>query len=267
MVEDGGLGGAGCRAVVVRRDGVQQFGSHRGIEITAPLLDQPEPQVDMSEQASFVRLSEHRPAFQLARPADVVQQGRSEEQVGAEPRVELRRLPAQGRHADGVFQQAARIAVVAVGAGGRERSQRGAKPVVAEKGTDDAGEAGVRDLGGEELEKAVQLVGVPAQRRDECCGIRVGRRFQRAHLHLETPAEALDAAQDAHGVALREASVEELDVIPDAGVDLAARVDELEREVRGAAPRSFLVLAGHRVHALDGPVLDQFRDGGHGLRV
>ena len=39
----------------------------------------------------------------------------------------------------------------------------------------------------------------------------------------------LDAPEHAHGIALREAAVEELDVFPDTTFDPAARVDELER--------------------------------------
>ena len=67
-------------------------------------------------------------------------------------------------------------------------------------------------------------------------------RLERAHVELEPVAEALDAAEHAHRVALAEAPVEQLDVVPDARVDAAARVDELEREVRRAALRPQLRL-------------------------
>ena len=59
--------------------------------------------------------------------------------------------------------------------------------------------------------------------------------LERAHLELQPVAEALDAAEHAHRVALAEARVEQLDVGPDARLDAAARVDELQREVRRAA--------------------------------
>ena len=121
----------------------------------------------------------------------------------------------------------------------------------------------MRDLGGEELEEAVELVGVAPQRRNERRRIGVRGGLERAHLHLQAAAEALDPAEHAHGVALREAPVEQLDVVPDARVDPAARVDELQCEIRSAVPRPPPVLARHRVHAFDGPVLDQLGDRGH----
>ena len=84
------------------------------------------------------------------------------------------------------------------------------------------------DLGREELEKAVELVGIAAQRRHERCRVGVGRRLERANLHLQAAAEALHPAEHPDGVTLGETLVEELDVVPDAGVDAAARVDELQ---------------------------------------
>ena len=70
MVEDGRLGCAGRAGVVVAGDRVQQLGG------SAELLEQPEPEVDVPEQASLVgRREDGRPA-QLARPADVVDEGR-----------------------------------------------------------------------------------------------------------------------------------------------------------------------------------------------
>ena len=101
-------------------------------------------------------------------------------------------------------------------------------------------------------------------RRRQLRRVGVLGRLERAHLHLELAAEALDAAEDAHGVALGEARVEQLDVVPDARLDPAARVDELEREVRRAGPRSPPLLPRDREHALDGPVLGELGDGGHG---
>jgi len=72
-----------------------------------------------------------------------------------------------------------------------------------------------------------------------------------------------DAPEHAHCVAFAETAVEELDVVPDAGRDPAARVDELEREVRRAVLRPQPLLLRDRVHALERPVLLQLRDRGH----
>ena len=108
----------------------------------------------------------------------------------------------------------------------------------------------MRDLAGEELEEAVELVGVAAQPRREPGRVGV-RGLDRADLELQPVVEALDAAEHAHGVALGEAAVEQLDVVPDPPLDPAGRVDELEREVGRALPGRAPLLARDRVDALD----------------
>jgi 3'-5' exoribonuclease len=87
----------------------------------------------------------------------------------------------------------------------------------------------VRELRGQELEEAFQLVGVAPQGGGEPGRIGVRRRLDRPHVELQPVAEALDAAEHAHRVAFAEASVEQLDVVPDPRVDAAGRIDELER--------------------------------------
>ena len=54
----------------------------------------------------------------------------------------------------------------------------------------------MRELRGEELEEALELVGVAAHRRRELGGIGLGR-LDRPHLELEPSVEALDAAEHA----------------------------------------------------------------------
>ena len=124
----------------------------------------------------------------------------------------------------------------------------------------------MRDLGREEVEEPVELVGVPPHRGRERRRVDVGR-LDRPHLHLEATVEPLHPPEDADGVALGEAPVEQLDVVPHATLDPPARVDELDGEVRLAAPRREPPLAGDRVDAVDGPVLDELRDRRHGLSL
>ena len=50
-----------------------------------------------------------------------MQQGGGQEQVAAQPGMELCGLPAERRDADGVLEQPTRVAVVAVRAGGRQQ--------------------------------------------------------------------------------------------------------------------------------------------------
>ena len=54
VIEDGRLGGAGGVAVVVRRDCVQELGERVAVEPGRALLDQPQAQVDVAEQASLL---------------------------------------------------------------------------------------------------------------------------------------------------------------------------------------------------------------------
>ena len=127
--------------------------------------------MDVAEESSLVRRSERRAWTKLADPADVVQERRGQHDVVAEPQLELCRLSAQRRHADRVLEEASRVAVVPV----RGRGGQGAKGLsdgrIANERVDDGGKALVRDFGGEELEEAVELVGIAAKGRGERRGI------------------------------------------------------------------------------------------------
>ena len=129
----------------------------------------------------------------------------------------------------------------------------GGQVALGEHGADGRGEPGVGDLVDEKLEEPGELLGVATGRGSERRRIDVGR-LERPHVELEPVAEALDAAEHADGVAFAEAPVEQLDVVPDARGDAAARIDELEGEIRRA------VLRPHGVDALDDPVLRKLRD-------
>ena len=120
----------------------------------------------------------------------------------------------------------------------------------------------MRELAGEELEEAVQLVRVAAHPRREAGRILVGG-LDRADLELQPVVEALDAPEHAHGVALGEAAVQQLDVLPDPRLDPAGRVDQLEHQVRRALPRRPPLLAGDGVDAFDRAVGGQLGDGAH----
>ena len=169
--------------------------------------------------------------------------------------MELRRLAAERRDADRVLEQAAGVGVVAVR---RRRERRRSR--VGEHGAHRRGEPRMRDL------RRRGTRGTPrsssASRRS--AGVRLAgstsARLERAHVELEAVAEPLDAAEHAHGVALAEAAVEQLDVVPDARVDAPARVDELEREVRRAALRPQPALGLDGEDALDDAVLRELGD-------
>ena len=216
----------------------------------------------MAQQAAFVGRPEGGRWPELQRSPRIVEQGGGEEEITSQPRVELCRLAAERRHADRVLEQAAGVVVVLAGSRGK-RAQAAPEPRVGEKAADDVAQAGVGELAGEELQEPLELVPVAPRGRREVGRIRFRRRFERAHLELEAVAETLDPPEHANGVAFAEARVEQLDVAPDARVDPAARVDELEREVGrpGASPQPFL--PGDRVDALDDAVLGELRDRAH----
>src|SRR6266581_1829407 len=116
--------------------------------------------MDVAEQAPLVSRGECRPAAELARPADVVHEGRGEHELAAEPGVKLGRLTAEGGDADRVLEQPACIGMVGVGrrrirrevAFGEDRAYRGRESLV-------------RQLVDEELEEALQLVDVAPRGR------------------------------------------------------------------------------------------------------
>lgn len=249
---------------MVAGDGVQELGSHLRVEVARAFLDHPEPEVDVAEQPSLGGLAEGGAACELARAADVVQDRRGEEEVGAEARVELGRLPTERRHAHGVLEQAAGVAVVTVGAGGGERAHAAAELAIAEERVHEAREIRVGDLAGEEVEEAVELVRIPPERRRQGGRVGLGSGLERADLNLEASAIALDATEHAHGVALGEARLQEVDVGPHAGLDASARIRELEREVGRSRTRAAAFLAHDRVDTLDGAILLELGDRGHG---
>ena len=99
-------------------DAVEQLGPLRGGEALGALLDQPQPEVDVPEQPALVGRRERRPARELDRTPDIVDERRRQHELGAQARMELRRLAAERRDADRVLEQAAGVGVMVVGVAG-----------------------------------------------------------------------------------------------------------------------------------------------------
>jgi hypothetical protein len=112
----------------------------------AELLEHSQPEVDVAEQAPLLGRREHGRRAELARAADVVDERRGHQEVGAQPRMDLAELAAERRHADRVLEQAAGVRVVAV-RGRRIRAQRR----VRECPRDDAAQCVVVHLADQEL--------------------------------------------------------------------------------------------------------------------
>ena len=118
VVQNARFGSSRRGPVVVARDGVEELGEDGGIEVSRALLDHPKAEVDMSEQATLLRLAKRGAYAELPDTADVVEERRGEQEVVAEPRMELRGLATERRDADRVLEQPSRVAVVPVCARG-----------------------------------------------------------------------------------------------------------------------------------------------------
>jgi Protein of unknown function (DUF1015) len=237
---------------------MEHLGEDVLLQAPSLLLDDPETQVDMTEELALSRREKERTAVELADAPHVVQERCGEQDVRAQPRVELRRLAADRGDRDRVLDEPACVGMVSVGRR-REHAQARAEVRVPHEAPDEVPEARVRDLAREELEEPVELFDVPPGFRHELC--RVGLRgLEGPHLELEAISEALDAPEYPDGVPFREALVQEIDVAPDAGVDPTAGIHELEGEIGAAAARAEALFAGNGEDALDDPVLGELRD-------
>ena len=217
----------------------------------------------MSKQPALLGRPERRSAAELERPPGVVEDRCGEEQVAAEAGVHLRGFAAERCYGDGVLEQSAGVDVVRLRARG-QFAQSSAEPLIREEPPDERLQPGVRDLAGEKLEEAVQLVGVPTHRGRQLGGVLSLRVLDRTNVELEPVAELVDPAEYSDGIALAEPGVEELDVVPHPRLDLPALVDQLEREVVGARLRPPALLSGDRVSALDDTILGEVGDRAHG---
>ena len=251
MIEHCRLRGSRRARIVMTSDRVQQLGRR------ALGLQHPQPQVHVAEERSLFRRAEDGRRPELARASHVVNERGCEQQIGAQSRMQLRQLAADRRHADGVLEQSAGVRVVTVRCR-RIRSQR----CVGERSLHRRAERVVVDLADEELQKALELVGVPAQGRSQRRRVDV-RGLEGAHLELQPVAELLHPPENAHRVALGEARIEQLDVVPDPRGDPPARIDELERQVGRAVARAQPLLPGHRVDAVHRSVLLELCDRRH----
>ena len=175
MVEHRGLGGPGGARFVVGRHGVEQLGSDLDLQRRGAVLDQPQPEMDVPKQPAFLGRAERRPALELERPSDVVEERGRQHEVRPQARVQLRGLAAERRDADRVLEQPARIGMVCLGR--RQRPQRLSQGFVLDEATDGRPQAWVGHLVGQELQKAVQLGGVTPERRSQVGRVRFSRRL------------------------------------------------------------------------------------------
>ena len=209
-------------------------------------LDAAEARVHVAEREALGARADHRAVRERVGRAAVVQQRGGRQDVDVEARLPLRGLAAERRDRDGVLDQPARVGVVSR-LGRRGRAEARAVGRVAEDPLDDAPQRVVVDLGDQEVEVAVEVVDVATRTRHQLERVAVGQSLDVAQLELDPALVAADASEHAHGVTGAEASVEQLDRLPDARPDAAAAVCELDVEVGAAVPaRSVAPCASRR---------------------
>src|SRR5918995_4313578 len=93
---------------------------------------------------------------------------------------------------------------------GGELAQPVAEPRVGEKSAHERLQAGVRELAAQELEEAVQLVRVAAQRRRQLRGVLSLGRLERADVELEAVAGLVHPSQNPHGGPPAEPGIKQL---------------------------------------------------------
>ena len=99
------------------------------------------------------------------------------------------------------------------------------------------------NLAGEEFEKPVERLGVPARPRHQLEGIAAVHLLHVTHRDLKPARVRLDASQHAYRVAFGEACTEHVDVIPDHAPDPSGAICQLHAQERIAAARAPCLLA------------------------
>jgi hypothetical protein len=192
----------------------------------------------------------------------------SEEQAGGsndrlvEARVQQPELATRRRDGNGVLQRATGVGVVLLDAH-RCGAEGRAEGAIVEHGTREVAQPLVRDVFGEELEKALEVVDVAAGAGREL--ERIGRDLgllDGAHDDLRTAAVLLHAAQHANDVANLEAPIKDRGVVEDRGLHAAGLIRQLEREVRRARARAASILANDGKRRVDELAFDKITDGG-----
>ena len=223
----------------------------------------------MAEQRAALARQDHRTGHERIDAAAVVQQRGRREQVGVEPRVQLRSLAAERGDRHRVLREPAGVGVVPV-LRGRSRSEALAVARLAEHRLAERAQAVVVDLAHEEVDVAVEVLDVAP-----CTGYELGRvagidALDVAHLELDLAGVLAHAAEHAHGVADLEALLEHGDAVPHARTDTPALVGELEIEEWASVAARAPLLARHRegrIHEGARRELAHERATGHSRRV
>ncbi len=83
MVEDGGLGSACSGAVVMTGDGVEQLRQSGRVEIAGALLDHPQTEMNVPQQAALLGLAERWSSSELPDPTEIMKERGGEKKIGA----------------------------------------------------------------------------------------------------------------------------------------------------------------------------------------
>ena len=204
----------------------------------------------MPEQPPLVGRAERRRRAELARAADVVHERRREQEVGAQPRVQLRQLVADRRHADRVLEQPAGVRVVAVG---RRRDTRAAASprarVVTSARSASSWISDARNSRNPSSSSASRRSAGASAAGSASAGSSARTSSWSRSRNFSTRPRTCTASPSPKRASSSSTSFHTRPEMR----PVASR--ELEREVGRAAPRVQLLLLQHRVDAVDDPVL------------
>jgi hypothetical protein len=94
---------------------MEHLGEDVLLQAPSLLFDKPEPQVDVAEELALTCREEERATVELADTPHVVEERCGEQDVRAQPRVELRRLAANRGNRNRVLDEPACVGMVSVG--------------------------------------------------------------------------------------------------------------------------------------------------------
>ena len=194
-------------------------------------------------------------------PADVVQQRRRQQQVAVQARVHLRRPPGTAPPPPPCARAGRRRRRGACSEAGAVRNRSRKRPFVQEP-CHQRGQAGIVDLGGQELDHAVQRLGVTARARHQLKRVARLQPLQVADRDLRAGRRSSRRDPARAPCRPRRTAAQHVDVVPDHCRDAAGAVGQLQRQERVTVAGASAALALHRERGLDQRTFLQLGDVG-----
>ncbi len=207
--------------------GLRQLSGHRTDDLCA--------EGKVAEQATLLAQPDFGAVGELTGLAYVMQEGGGHDQIRVEPRMQLTELAGKRRHGDRVLEEAAKVGVVSA-LRARGATQLGCHRLRAGHPLNDRPQAGVVDLSGEMLEKALELVNRPIGHREELLGLPLVRLqpCDLVELRLKLAAKYFDPPANADRLAAIEARGNAIGIAKHSRRNGPGAISKLEHEIRRA---------------------------------